>query len=496
MFNSLKRLWTEHPLLAIILIALIPRLVAVIFSKGYGMHDDHFGPIEQPFQIMHDISYWTNRGEPHGHSIVYPSIHYALFNGFEAVGIQDPQTMMYLVRLLHALYSLLVVFFGFKIAESLSNRETAKKTGLLLALFWAFPFLSVRNLIEVVCIPPLMAGFYYALRSKDKLRNALIAGLWLGLAFTFRYQTLSITGTVGLVFLFRREIKQMVLLAIGFLMSVVVIQGSADIFAWGYPFASFIEYFRYNATHGEEYTSGQWYRYTLLVLGALIPPMSFFLLYGFFRNWKKTLMIFLPVMVFFILHSYFPNKQERFIFPVVPMILLLSIIGWEEFVKESAFWLRHRGALKALWGWFWMVNIILLVVFSTYYSKKSRVEAMYALYGKQVSGIVLVGGKLGTTQPPLFYAGVYPVPIYEINNDAKLTQAKSKLDTSSIMPNYVVFFGLEDLDKRVQNIESSLRMKLELEKRIEASFLDDVFYRLNPKYNKNQTTFVYKVDGR
>lgn len=143
-----------------------------------------------------------------------------------------------------------------------------------------------------------------------------------------------------------------------------------------------------------------------------------------------------------------------------------------------------------------MVNIILLVVFSTYYSKKSRVEAMYAMYGKQVNGIVLVGGKLGTTQPPLFYAGVYPVPIYEINNDAKLTQAKSKLDTSSIMPNYVVFFGPEDLDKRVQNIESSLRMKLELEKRIEASFLDDVFYRLNPKYNKNQTTFVYKVDGR
>ena len=496
MFNSFKRLWNEHPLLAIILIALIPRLIAVIFSKGYGMHDDHFGPIEQPFQIMHDISYWTSRGAPHGHSIVYPSIHYALFNGFEAVGIQDPQTKMYLVRLLQALYSLLVVFFGFKIAESLSNRETAKKTGLLLALFWAFPFLSVRNLIEVVCIPPLMAGFYYALRSKDKLWNALIAGLWLGLAFTFRYQTLSITGMIGLVFLFRKEIKQMVLLAIGFLISVVVIQGSADIFAWGYPFASFIEYFRYNAAHGEDYTSGQWYRYTLLVLGALIPPMSFFLLYGFFRNWKKTLMIFLPVMVFFILHSYFPNKQERFIFPVVPMILLLSIIGWEEFVKESAFWLRHRSALKALWDWFWVVNIVLLVVFSTYYSKKSRVEAMYALYGKQVSGIVLVGGKLGTIQPPLFYAGVYPVPIYEINNDAQFTQAKSKLDTSSIMPNYIVFFGPEDLDQRVQRIESLLRKKLELEKRIEASFLDDIFYRLNPKYNKNQTTFVYKVDGR
>ena len=369
-------------LLAIILIALIPRLVAVVFSKGYGMHDDHFGPIEQPFIIMHDISYWTSRAAPHGHSIVYPAIHYALLNGCEAFGIQDPQTKMYFIRFLHALYSLLIVYFGFKIAEVLSDKETAKKAGIILALFWAFPFLSVRNLIEMVCIPPLMAGFFYALTSKEKIRNAFIAGLWFGLAFVFRYQTLSITATLGIVFLFRKEFKQMALLACGFLATVVVIQGSADVFAWGYPFASFLEYLRYNATHGYDYTTGPWYNYTLLVLAAFIPPMSFFLLYGFFRNWRKTFLILLPVMVFFILHSFFPNKQERFIFPVVPLILLLSVVGWEEFVKKSVFWSHHRIAIKSLWVWFWMINFILLIPFTTYYSKKSRVEAMYTLVRK------------------------------------------------------------------------------------------------------------------
>ena len=493
MTNAVKRFWNEHPLIVIMLIGFLLRLISVIFSKGYGMHDDHFGPIEQPFQIMHDMSYWSTRTTPHGHSIVYPLIHFALFQFFRVVEIQDPQMIMFIVRLFHACYSLLVLFFGYKIAEALSDRETAKKTGLLLALFWAFPFLSVRNLIEIVCIPPLMAGFYYILVSKENRKNALIAGLWLGLAFVFRYQTLSITGTIGLILLFQKEFKQTLYVAVGFVLVACIIQGSADIFAWGYPFASFLEYVGYNATHSLEYTTGPWYNYSLLIIGTFIPPMSLFLLYGFFRNSRKTLIIILPVMIFFVMHSFFPNKQERFIFPVMPIILTLGIVGWEEYVKRSAYWSNHRTFLKSLWTWFWIVNIILLIPFTLYYSKKSRVEAMYTLYGKQIDGIVMVGGSIGVTQPPLFYSGSYPVPIYQIDNEEQLSQVQSRLAVVSVYPNYAVVFGIEEIDQRVQHMEQSLGFKFQLLRQIEASFLDDIFYRLNPKHNKNQTTFVYSL---
>jgi hypothetical protein len=298
------------------------------------------------------------------------------------------------------------------------------------------------------------------------------------------------------VFLFQKEFKNFALFAAGFLVTAIVIQGSADIFAWGYPFASFQEYMRYNTTHGYDYTTGPWYNYTLLVLGAFIPPMSFFLIYGFFKNWRKTLLILIPVMAFFISHSYFPNKQERFIFPVVPLILVLSVVGWEDFVKGSTFWPRHRIMLKSLWAWFWILNVILLVPFTTYYSKKSRVEAMYTLYGKPVNGVVLVGGNLGVTQPPLFYAGVRLKSIYQIDDADQLAQVQSQLSTAALLPNYIIFFGVEDIDQRVQNIETSLGLKITLMRRIEASFLDDVFYRLNPKNNKNQTTFVFEITGR
>jgi len=493
MKETFKRLWIDHTLLAIILIALIPRLVATVCSKGYAMSDDHFGPIEQPFIVMHDPQAWTDRGGVYGHSFVYPTLQYALFSGLEAVGVQDPQATMYVVRLLHALYSLLIVYFGFKIAETLLNRDVAKKVGLILALFWALPFLSVRNLIEVVCIPPLMAGSYYVLISEKRLRYSFIAGLWLGLAFVFRYQTLSFTGTIGVILLFQKRIREMGLVAAGFLVTAIVIQGSMDTFAWGYPFASVVEYFRYNLTHAYDYTTGPWYNYILLVLGAFIPPLSFFLVYGYLRNWKKTVILAIPLLVFFVLHSSFPNKQERFILPIIPLLLVLSIVGWDEYVKRSAYWLRHLVGLRTMWVWFWVVNLILLVLFSTYYCKKTRVESMYYLHGKPVEALLQDGGKDGVTLPPFFYGGKYPVGMTDISSDDKLAWQKAQFSVSPVRPNYLLFYGSDDFESRIHRIENGLGSKMVLERKFDPSLLDYIFYRLNPTHNKNETIYVFKL---
>lgn len=475
----------------IIAVALVLRLLAALFAKGYGMHDDHFGPIEQPQSIIDNYSIWENRGTPHGHSIVYPGIHYYLFISMEAAGIEDPQSKMYIVRILHAFYSLLVVIFGYRIIHLISGRDIARKAGLTLALFWLMPFMSVRNLIEMVSIPPMMAGLYYILKKKNS-KQIILAGAFFAFAFIFRYQTALVLGGAGFVLLFRREFKAVLLIAAGFLGALFLIQGIVDWMAWGYPFAAIHKYVEYNASHSGDYTSGPWYRFILTSIGALIPPMSLALLFGYFRTWKKYAPIFFGALLFFAFHSYFPNKQERFILPVVPIILMLGIAGWEQFIKDRA--KSWKAASRGLWIWFWIFNTALLVIFTFTYSKKTRVEPLYYLSKiEDVRGVYIVEGKAGRFKPPLFYLNKQ-VPVWKLgDNYLGMEPMNTIADTSGLSANYCIIYGTEEIQSRISDIEQELDADLTRQKEILPSLIDDILYTLNPKHNKNQTAYVYRI---
>ncbi|PIX92146.1 mannosyltransferase, partial [Candidatus Kuenenbacteria bacterium CG_4_10_14_3_um_filter_39_14] len=99
-------------------IAIILRLLAAFFSKGFGMHDDHFLVIEasQSWVDGTDYNRWlpSNASTPSGHSWFYVGLHYLLFSILKTIHITEPQTKMLIVRILHAFYSLSIVYFGYR----------------------------------------------------------------------------------------------------------------------------------------------------------------------------------------------------------------------------------------------------------------------------------------------------------------------------------------------------------------------------------------------
>ncbi len=490
----MKKYFNEHPLRAILIIALLVRLFAAFFAKGYGMHDDHFGPIQQPYDIINDYSYWENRDEPHGHSIIYPSLHYYLFQGLNSIGVDDPQTKMYIVRTLHAFYSLLIVYFGYLIALHIGNKETAKKVGLVLALFGILPFMSVRNLIEMVTIPPLMGAMYLVVKH-NRGREIFWAGLLFGMSFIFRYQTLLMLGGVGFIYIFRKQFLNLAYISLGFILFISLTQGIVDWFAWGYPFAAPIQYIFLDGSSAASYASGPWYQYLLLIFGLLIPPLGGFLIFGWLRSWKENWMIYLPVMLFFVFHSYYTNKQERFILPVIPFIIILGIVGWDTYVKNSAFWKNKHKLLTGMWVWFWIVNTIILLAFTFTYSKKTRVESLYYLSDKaNVTGVVVEMGGMGGIKQPTFYLNKQ-VPVYELFKKHTSEMILSEInDNEYSMPNYFIFYGADKLQERVSQVETDFNLSLVQEKEISPSLLDWVLYKLNPKHNKNKAAYVYGVN--
>jgi len=462
------------------------------------MHDDHFLVIEAASSWAHGTDYnhwlpWTlgNTG-PEGHSFFYVGIHYLLFKSFLAVGLQDPQLQMLVIRILHAIYSLLIIYFGYKITSHYGNRNQARMVGLILALLFILPNFSVRNLVEVVCIPPLMAAVYWLATKQDKSswRAYIIAGILSGIAVGIRYQAGLIPLGLGLVILiFERNFKGFIIFGIASALSFFGTQ-VPDIFIWDRPFAELTEYIRYNFIHGSSYFQSPWYTYLLTIAGALIPPISFFLIFGFIREWKRLRYLVLPSFLFLVVHSLIVNKQERFILPIIPFIIIAGIIGWYNYVDKSAFWAKRKRLHQICWGFFWVLNTILLSVATLSYGKKARVEAMSWIYDNGASNYAVeYSFRDEIRYPPQFYSGYWGSYV-PIDSGTDLLAFQENIKKMENPPKYVLFYEAPERAERINNFNALIPIKFE--ELIEPSFLDKTLHRLNPK-NRIELIHIYSI---
>lgn len=497
--NSLLKTWYDKPLTVIIVLALLTRIVAAIFARGFGMFDDHFLVIE-PAAAWTDgfnYNYWLPMGDPSrtpsGHSFFYVGIHYLILSLLKGAGMGAPWAIMLVVRLIHALWSLITVVTGYRIAQHYGSREAANTTGLLLALLWFLPWASVRNLVETACIPFLALSVWFLVRDDKKLvRNALLAGLFAGLAFSVRFQTLFFAFGLGIGLLLLGRWKHGFLYGVAFVVSVVLVQGGIDMYIWGRPFAEVTEYIRYNSANAYSYFTGEWYNYTLLILGILIPPVSFFLFFGMFIRFRRLLLVSLPTLLFLVFHSWFPNKQERFIFPILPFIVIAGTVGWFSFRDKSAFWLRRIKLHKAAWIFFWVLNLSLLPIISTMYSKKARVEAMeYIGRYPHITSILLEGTATNAPkQMPMFYSRQW---FYQLEMRQEFTSDSLDFFFARVPhaePRFALFFANEEMPQRIRTLKKFMP-ELVYETTIEPSFVDKVLHWMNP-YNANETIVIFR----
>lgn len=502
MIASLKNYFNTHPLRFAIFAGLLFRLFATIFSKGFGFFDDHFLILEaaQSWVDGTDYNYWLPSEsdptrQPQGHPYFYVGIHFLLLKFQTMLGLTDPQGKLYLIRLLHALWSLLIVYFGFKIAYKKSNLKVASWVGLALSLYWFFPFLSVRNLVEIACIPPMVIATWLVVKNDSKLsvKDSLLIGFMLALAFSFRFQTVIFSAGFGLALLLLRvPFKHLIVIVLGFLVTAFITLGILDIYVWGKPFVEFMAYVQYNIDNATVYGVDVWHMYISIILGLLIPPISILVFVGYFKNWKKEPLLFWPTFLFFAFHTYFPNKQERFILPIVPFIIILGFIGGYQIITkynwESKKWFKNIVVFCCV------LNFILLPILTFSYSKRNRVEAMTYI-AKQKDCVRLIiedSNRDDFTMPPQYYLQNWS-STYGITKlftpDSMLAHYKGLKPSDK--PNYVVFMQAEHINERVDSLRKRFPT-LHYEATIEPSFIDKTMHFLNP-LNDNQTTYIYKI---
>lgn len=519
--------YETSPLKVILIVALMVRLVASIFSEGYAFHDDHFDVTRVAHHWSLGIPHWLEAENPPKHSMVYAGIVAAFMWVLQSLSIEDPIAKTTIIRVFHSFYSLLVILFAYKITLRLSTQRNAILVGWLLALLWFMPYLSVRFLAELVCVPPVLAAFYMIVKGKGlftpKNSHYWWSGLLLGIAFSLRMHTIFFAGALGLVMLLDKKWQQAIIFTLGYLVAASVLIGIPDMVFFDYPFHYVVGYFKYNSTNAYNYISGSPFKFLLTTIGFLVPPISLFLIWGFIRKgYRISLQIFLAVAIFFVFHSAFPNQQERFILPMYPLLIIVGVIGWNLIKDGSPFWNRNRKFYRFIWSLFWVVNIAAALGLALTFTKKDRILPLYYLYLKDdVNSVIIEGASI--KQVPDYYLGGlafdykeykkdfmglgsfkknqgYLDPevnfIFTWDSDKTAQQLLAEMDEVQKRPNYLILKGGTDVGDRLLKVKGSLfpDKKFKLEKTIYPSNYDRLLHFLNPRIHKNSASYIYKLE--
>jgi hypothetical protein len=499
MITLLKNISRRLTITQVIGIGLLIRLVAVFFSPGYAFHDDHFEMPELVFKWKDGISFLWTGSDVHVFSLIYPGLMYLLFEACHAVGIHQPEDMMFVVRLVHALVSLLSIYYAYALTLRLtSQKDTAILVGLAMALFWIFPFMSVRNLREFFCIPFLLMGSYYIADPKATTRSIFLAALFFAISFSIRLQVIFIPLGIGLCWLFHKQyFKKAILFAAAFGITYMLTQGLFDLIYYGDPIASIKEYFRFNSdpVNIGIQPQGPWYQYIGTVAGVVWGFPFFLLAFGYLYSLRMSFhvkILCIATLLFFAFHSYYSNKQERFILPFIPYFIMLGIIGFRDYINQNDWkpWLKKTTTVFLVW--FLLFNTVGLLVLSFTYSKRSRIESMIYLRKKGDVSNLIMEGDVSLQRPPLFYLGKH-LDTYVLAADGDLSKLQEEIAKGDKpAPNYIIMAGNQQLDERVNRLKT-IFPSLAAETTIQTSFVDNLAHWLNPKHNQNEDWYIYKI---
>lgn len=467
------------------------------------MHDDHFLVVEvaSSWADGEDYNDWLPWNQeknfgPHPANFAYPSSQYLLFELLHQTGPQHPLDQALVLRILHGMYSLIIVVLGYMLTRALipGRRAVATSAAWILAAGGLWPLLSVHQLVEMICIPPLMWALWALARKENPGRTEwLMAGLGIGMATGLRFQCGMIG--LGLIPILLAQRRGLGLLATG---STALVTFSCmqipDLLTWGEPFVQLRAYIQYNLTHSGEYPQGPWYQYIFTLLGLLIPPASLMLIWGAIHrkqapeSWWR---VAVPILAFFVFHSLFANKQERFILPMVPGLIAMGCAGWSIWSEKSQWWNRHRKLERLGWGLFWAISLGLLAITVPYSGKKTRVDAMTFLYEQGSPAFAMVQVDSGA-MPPLFYAGSWSD--YHIDNrrESQEDPAAAAARWCAHPPAFILFQGDRHLGEAVAQYKAALP-GLRYVTTIKPSRIDRWLHELNPM-NSVERIMVYATD--
>ena len=209
MLQRLKNFKEQHPFTSLMLIAILVRIIAVIFVPGFG-----------------------SNGELQHHTIFIGFLE--KINDLLGIGESTSQGFKLLSRSLYALVSIFTVSMIYRICDLTSNKQNAWLLALIPAFSCIMPsFGIIENASAFLGLPLLLYGSNVIIRQevlrqnnlKDSVHRTsfLIAGLMLGLGICVWYESVFIVFSILLILCMKRNFKGVLMTLIGMIASIAAL---------------------------------------------------------------------------------------------------------------------------------------------------------------------------------------------------------------------------------------------------------------------------------
>ena len=412
-----------------------------------------------------------------------PLLPYMLY-GFLKIGYwlgfsYDPLLSIRIMNVGLSLVSLLAITGGYYYFKNKENKLFSITLIYMLALYAAMPYAASRSFGEAVAIPFVMLGFGLCSYGKEKNKLWLFAlGFFsLGIAVLFRYQVGLIYVSYVLVLLFRKDKKFLVTaLLVGVLITIISI--SMDFMFGRYPMQTLYEYFSVNYKY--DFGASKWYNFILLVFGLTLPPFCLVFIDKTKKVFLDNLEITICFFVFLGAHTITSHKEERFMLPIVPLLLIFISALWVE--KKDSRLVRYTFSPAFL-----IINTVLLLIVTTIPSQKGLIEPL--LYANKKlspeSGFLIniniskwaYDTHLKRSIQSLDYSFLEPITPSYLNDMLVRNPNKNQLMIIADDPKKILL-----LDEYISSYFSCEKIKYH------TSIIDELLFALNPKYNGRKKT--------
>lgn len=464
-------------------------LITAWFSTGYNQSDEHFQILEFA-GLKLDVNQEHDLAWEYGAKMrpaLQPAMVVMMHQVLGVLGIDNPFTITWLLRLLTAAFTLAVTWLLYQVYKERFPEGHQRWAFFLFSFFLWFGFYNgVRFNSETWSANTFALAVGLLLYWKTPGgRQYLLLGLLVGLSFLFRYQVAFMIAGFGLWLIFvRKEEADRIL---SFVVGGLLMAGLGvliDRWFYGEWVLSTWHYFEQNILLDKASSFGvdPWWQYFYATVIKGIPPFGLvYLLAIFLFIWQKPKDLITWLTVPFVgVHLLIAHKELRFFYVLLPFlpIAISTALQWWEDRRQRPLW-SARG-YRIGWRVFWIHNT-LLTIFIMFWPIIMEMNIYRTVYDRYSDPITLYGVQDNPFRQAL-YINYYKCP----------SLCTAEVDSLDKLPRYGQDKYLIGIDRRYGYPIDSLPGQKTL---IYSSYPDWIrIVNFNDWMSRSQWWLVYEVD--